>query len=267
MAHIIDNKLAFLGAGIIAGVWIERLLSTGSATPDQVLACDIDATRLETLHGRFGVRTSARNAEGAEFASLVILAPPPSEIPKVAQEIVPFLSANHVVVSLAAGWTLQRLDEQLGEAQVLRIMPNTPALVGEAMNLVSYGSRVTPDGRALIETLLAVLGSRFEVPDEEMNIWCALCSVGPTYLLPIIEALASAAAAKGVPADKASSAAAQVMAGTARMVTAGSRSPAELKEMISLRTLREGEAAKLFSDAFEEAVNKLNGLTRRLMGA
>ena len=112
--------------------------------------------------------------------------------------------------------------------------------------------------------LLDVLGKWFEAPDEQMDAWCALCAVGPTYIFPVIETLASAAASHGLDAEKALTAAAQVVGGAAHLVLESGRSPGELKQMISLRTLHEEEGRKLFTAAYEEAVTKLEALEQRL---
>jgi pyrroline-5-carboxylate reductase len=260
----IEEKFAFLGSGIIAGVWMERLLSAGVVQSQQIMACDMRPERLQEIAQKLGVQTDANNRNGAGFARVVVLAPPPNAVVPVLREIRSSLGPKHLVISLAAGVPLARLEQEVGEAPVVRVMPNTPALVGEAMNLVTFGRRVSEADRRLMRDLLDVLGKWFEVPDEQMDAWCALCAVGPTYIFPVIEALASAAASHGLDAEKALTAAAQVVGGAAHLVLESGRSPAELKPMISMRTLREEEACRLFAEAFEAAVVRLTGLARKL---
>lgn len=260
----IEEKFAFLGAGIIAGVWMERLLDAGVVEPDQIMACDVRPQRLEELSKHLGVRTSPENRRGAEFAHLVVLAPPPSEVVAVLREIRPLLGPGHLVISLAAGVPLAKLEQEVGASTVVRVFPNTPALVGEAMNLVALSRRTSPVDRWLLRAPLDALGIWFEVPDEQMDAWFALCAVGPTYIFPVIEALASAATSHGLDAEMALTAAAQVVSGAAHLVLESGRSPAELKQMISLRTLPEEDARTLFAGAYEAAVSKLQGLAHRL---
>jgi len=259
-----EENLAFLGAGIIARVWMERLFATGAATPEQVMACDVRPERLQELAQNLSVHTHPENSMGAEFARVIILAPPPNAVVPVLREIRPSLGPGHLVISLAAGVPLAKLEQESGEAAVVRLMPNTPALVGEAMDLVAFGRRVSEADRRVLRDLLDVLGKWFEVPDEQMDAWCALCAVGPTYIFPVIEALASAAASHGIDAEKALTAAAQVVSGAAHLVLESGRSLAELKQMISLRTLHEKEGRELFTAAYEEAVAKLEALEQRL---
>jgi pyrroline-5-carboxylate reductase len=260
----IHEKFAFLGSGIIAGVWMERLLATGVVEPQQIMACDVRPERLQELAQKLGVQTDANNRDGAGFARVVVLAPPPNAAVPVLREIRSSLGPKHLVISLAAGVPLTKLEQESGEAAVVRVMPNTPALVGDGMNLAAFGRRVSEADRRLMRDLLDVLGKWFEVPDEQMDAWCALCAVGPTYIFPTIEALASAAGSHGLDAEKALAATAQVVAGAAHLVLESGRSPAELKQMISLRTLPEEEARKLFTAAYEEAFTKLEALERRL---
>ncbi len=260
----IEEKLAFIGSGIIAGVWMERLLATAVVEPEKIMACDVRPARLQELAQSLGVRTHSQNCQGADFARVLILAPPPGDVIPVLREIRPSFRAGHLLISLAAGVPLTRLEQQAGDVAVVRVMPNTPALVGEAMNLVAFGQCVTEADRKLTRNLLDVLGRWFEVPDEQIDSWCALCAVGPTYIFPIIDALASAATSQGLEAEKALTAAAQVVGGAAHLVLESGRSTAELKEMTSLRTLHEEEARELFASAYQEAVAKLWALEKRL---
>jgi pyrroline-5-carboxylate reductase len=174
------------------------------------------------------------------------------------------LRSGQIVVSLAAAVSLVALEDAAVGRAVVRVMPNTPALVGEAMNLVAFGRGVGPAERARVIPLLDVLGVWREVADAEMDFWCALCAVGPTYVLPVIDALAAAAVARGLAPERALEAAAQMVAGTGRMVERTGRTPEQLKQMIGLRTLKEDDARQLFTDAYNEAVAKLQALGQKI---
>jgi len=260
----IPAKIAFLGAGNIAEAWIERLIASKSVDPQQVLATDIRREPLEKLAQRWGIRTSFTNANGAGFGDLVVLAVPPPDTLPVLREAASAQREGQLVVSLAAAVPLAALEQAAGNRPVVRVMPNTPALVGEAMNLVVFGRTVAAAERARVTPLLDLLGSWREVRDEEMDAWCALCAVGPTYILPVIDALASAAAARGLPCEQALQAAAQMVAGTARMVQGSGRTPEQLKQMIGLSTLKEDDARKLFTVAYNDAVQKLQAVGQKI---
>lgn len=260
----VGEKLAFIGAGKIAEVWMDRLIMSGIVSPTDVMACDVRPERLAQIQAKFkNVQSSADNREAARFAHVLVLATPPGEVLKVLAQLRKELSAEHLLVCLAAGVPLAKLEEA-AKVPVVRVMPNTPALVGEAMNLVAYGTSVSPSQRAFLEALLEKLGDWYEVDDGLMEYWCALCAVGPTYLFPVVEALSSAAAARGIPVEQALDASAQLLIGVGKLIQESEKSVADLQQMISLHTLREEEAKNLFTDAYNDAVAKLEGLARRM---
>lgn len=265
--QVITEKVAFVGAGFIAETWMERLVRSGSVVPEQIMACDIRPERLEHLQKSWGIRPNPDNSEGARFGQLIVLAVPPPETLPVLRSLRGALRPDHVVISLAAAVSLTALQQAAPNHPIVRVMPNTPALVGEAMNLVVFGSAVSEAERSRVVPLLDVLGKWQEVADEEVDLWCALCAVGPTYILPVIDALATAAAARGLPSEKALQAAAQMVAGTAHMVQESGRTPEQLKQMIGLRTLKEDDARQLFTDAYNEAVQKLQAVGQKVAAA
>jgi pyrroline-5-carboxylate reductase len=264
MSTQLEGTVSFLGSGLIAEAWLLRLISAGLLPPDRIMVCDPRGERTNELAVKLGVRVGPTNVAGAGFARMVVLAPPPTETAGVLREIAPALTEDKIVISLAAGMPITRLQELARPSKAVRIMPNTPGQVGEAMNLIVFGAGCPAETRTEVGTLLSVLGRWFEVDDDQMDYWCALCAVGPTYVFPIIEALAAAASAKGLPPGQALEAAAQVVAGAARMVQLSGKSIAELNGMISIRTLPEQEAKALFAGAYQQAVEKLQGLSRRL---
>lgn len=237
---------------------------SGTVSATDVMACDVRPEPLAQVQAEFkSLSTSTDNRDAARFGRVLVLATPPGEVLKVVVQLRSELSAEHLLVCLAAGVPLARLEEA-AKIPVVRVMPNTPALVGEAMNLVAYGASVSPSQRAILETLLEKLGDWYEVDDALMEYWCALCAVGPTYLFPVVEALSSAAAARGIPAEQALDASAQLLIGVGRLIQESEKGVAELRQMIGLHTLREEETRTLFQDAYNEAVNRLQGLARRV---
>lgn len=257
------EKLAFIGAGSIAEAWLEGFLAKG-IPPEQMMACDPRPDRLEEIARRWKLPTSAVNREGVEFADFVILATPPPLTLPVLNEIRPALQERQVVVSLAAGVSLAALEQAAGNTPVVRIMPNIASLVGEGMNLVCFSQSFPAPARRRVEQMLDLLGRRLEVDDAQMEDWAALCAVGPTYLLPVIQGLYLAAVARGLPPGPALQAAGQVVSGTARLAVDGNRTIQQLERMIGLHTLQEDEARRLFGEAYDRAGDKLNELRRKL---
>ena len=253
------DEMAFIGAGNIAEIVMDRLVNLGSLTPAQLFACDISATRRAYLRERFrGLRTSEDPQEAARFSRCVVIATPPGAVLNVVHEIRPMLSANHILVSLATSVSIAQIEKAAGDVHVVRVLINSASLVGEGMNMVAFGHYVSPDYHKRTINLLGLFGPYFEVSDEQMDFWCAICSAGPTYVLPVIEALAKAAMSRGISHDQALMGASQVVLGAARLVQQTGRDPKDLERLsASLCTLHEEEVQRLYTDAYEEALRKL----------
>ena len=259
------KRFAFLGAGIIAGVFIERLLNARLAAPDTILATDIDPAKLEALNKRFGIKTSLKNRDGADFGEIIFLAIPPGTVKAVLSESCSSLRSDQIIVSLAAAVPVWLMESVLcKDVPVVRVIPNTPSLIGAGVNPYVLGKHVSGDQAGTIERLLGVFGSAVRIEEKEMNAATALTAVGPTYVLPIMHALASAAESKGIERQLAMVMVADLVAGTARLVRETGREPEELKLMIGTRTLDEGQASLLFASAFTRAVEKISASERKL---
>jgi pyrroline-5-carboxylate reductase len=260
-----DLKFTFLGAGIIAGVFIERLLKAGGVKPEQVFATDVRHDRLEELKNQFGIRVSPNNREGAGFADVLFLAVPPNMVKSVLSEVRSTVRPEALVVSLAAAvptWLMEGALENPNP--ILRVIPNTPSLIGRGMNPHCLGSHVKPEDQPLIGRLLALYGETVRVDEALMNVATALTAVGPTYIFPVIKALKDTAARLGLSEQDAQFAAAQTVSGAAQLVLETGKDPDVLKTMIGTRTLREEEACALFSAALQDANEKISDTQKKL---
>jgi pyrroline-5-carboxylate reductase len=257
------DKLGFIGSGNIVEVIMDRLITVGSLSPSHMFACDIRADPRAYLRERFrGVHTSEDPREAVRFANCIIIGTPASAVASVLREIGPALTSAHILICLATSVPLAELEKLSGGTAVMRALVNTPSLVGEGMNLVAFGSQVSAESRRGVDALLAMFGRKFEVSDAQMDFWCAICAAGPTYVFPVIEALASAAMSRGIEHEQALMGASQVVLGAARMIQQTGKDPAELERLsASLRTLREEEVHRLFSEAYEETLRRLKGAT------
>ena len=260
-----SDTVAFIGAGKISETWIERLIISKEFSSHQIMACDPSKDRRDYLNNRYaGLKTSADNADGARFGSFVVIAtPPPDAVPTLAA-ISPVLQPGVSVISLAAGAPLQKLVSAAPAITVLRVMPNTPSMVGEGMNLVCYPEGLTPEAHQRVEWLLSIFGKSLLIEERDMEAYGALCSVGPTFLFPILQSMIDSAVAAGLSKVLARKAAAQVFLGTGKLVADTQLTVAELNGMIGLHTLRESEAVELIAGAYKDALGKLKGLAVRI---
>lgn len=257
-------RVGCLGSGIMGGLLVERLVRAKVVEATSVIACDPDEARLQELADRLGVQVSTDNRDGADADVVLVAVPPPAVVP-VLQEIADVLSPGALVVSVAAGVTLEKMSAVLPEgSQVVRVMPNTPSLMGQGINVFACNDAVTPAGRTLLQQLLDAWGDSFEIAEEVMNAACALLAVGPTYLFPIADTLIRAASDAGLEGAQARHIAGRLFEGVGIMLLESERDVDELKNMISLQTLDEAGAAELFRSAYEEALSKLSALQEKL---
>ncbi len=243
MWPLMRKRFGFLGAGVIGEVFVRRLLSSGVAEPNNILAHDINGPILERMASTFRIRAMGSNTEVVAGSDFVFLAVPPLAVVPVLREVAASLHEDQIVFSLAAAVPTELVESAVGRAiPVVRLIPNTPSWIGQGMNPFCLGSHVGPAEAEVAKELLRVFGKAAEIPEEQMAIATALTAVGPTYIFPVIAALADAAITHDLPPHVALPAACQVVAGTAALVAETGRSPNSLTLMISTRTLDETAA-------------------------
>jgi pyrroline-5-carboxylate reductase len=262
------KTFGFIGAGVIAEVFIRRILKSGLARPEDILASDINGPILERLAMTFRVRAMGSNSEVVAGSDFVFVAVPPLAVIPVLREVAPALREDQIVFSLAAAVSTDLMESAIGKpVPVVRLIPNTPSWIGEGMNPYCLGSHVGPSEAETARQLLKVFGKAKEIPEEQMAVATALTAVGPTYVFPVIAALADAAIAHDLPPSVAVPAACQVVMGAAALVAQTERSPNSLNLMIGTRTLDEAAARKLFMKALEDAVGKIKGAEAKVLQA
>jgi pyrroline-5-carboxylate reductase len=167
-------------------------------------------------------------------ADVIVLAVKPQSMPAVLQELKPLLGGEHLVISIAAGVTLASLTAALGqERRLVRVMPNTPSLVGKGASGFALGGAATADDGALVEKLLSTVGIAVQLPERLLDAVTGLSGSGPAYAFQMIEALSDGGVCVGLPRDVATRLAAQTLLGAAEMVLATGQHPAALKDAVA----------------------------------
>jgi pyrroline-5-carboxylate reductase len=262
-----DTRIGVIGAGAIGGVVIDRLLATGASRPESITACDTNPERRQAVAGRYRVAVH-EGPEAAAGADLVIVAVPPLAVAEVLARIGPALRPGAVVISFAGGVPLAVLERSVpAGTAVVRVNPNSPSVVGEGFNPVTYGTRLAPAQRALAGALLDLLGQRPEVDDGRMNLYTALSAVGPTYFLPVLDAMIAAGVAAGLGREDAVTAAAATARGAAAMVAQRPEAPEQLKLFTGLRPLDDARVKSLVAEAIQAAVTRMDDVQRKITGA
>jgi pyrroline-5-carboxylate reductase len=253
-----DKQFAVIGAGNIGSILLERLLAAG-VSADHLVVCDADRQRAFEAAQRFGVRPISLADEAACSADALLIAVPPKAVSGLLQRLCGWLRTGQVVISFAAITPLEKLETLLPEdIPVARVMPNAPSLVGQGMNPVSYGRRITPASRALVEAILAALGETLTVDDDLMN-WCVgLSGAAMRAFLPVLEGMTQAGIEAGIDAGDARRMAAQVMLGTAALALQTGLSFEELKALTPMEMVDEAALSSLFQKAVRAAKEKMD---------
>ena len=227
-------NIGFIGTGKMATALARGLVTAGIVKPDQVLGSDMVEDARAAFGREVGARTTAFNPDVPKFASVFILAVKPAQVPAVLKELRGHVSERHLLVSLAAGVPLASLEEGLETgAHVVRVMPNTPALVGAAASAYALGRSATAEDGQLVEGLLGAVGLALQVPEPQLDAVTGLSGSGPAYVYLIIEALSDGGVAAGLPRDIAHKLAAQTVLGAARMALETGLHPGVLKDMVT----------------------------------
>lgn len=231
---MLEEKLGFLGAGQMAEALMRGLIQAGLTTPDRIIASDTIHDRLVYIGKQVGTKTTSENRTVVDESQLLILAVKPQVVGPVLREIRDVVTPNHLLVSIAAGVTLSRIESELPQAtRVVRVMPNTPCLVGATAAGFALGRKATEKDSTTVEQLFSAVGRAFCLEEKLLDAVTGLSGSGPAYAFLFIEALADGGVRAGLPRDVALTLAAQTVFGAAKMVLETRKHPGELKDMVA----------------------------------
>lgn len=231
-----DKILAVLGTGMMGGALARGLVHAGAMPASNLRLFDTHEAKAVALAASLGpgalVAASASAAIGD--ADLILVAVKPPMVADVLAGIAPALSTSHLVISIAAGIRLAKMESLLSDGiPVIRTMPNTPCLVGCGATALCRGISATQEHLALAQSLFASVGLSVEVPERLLDAVTGLSGSGPAYVYLIIEALADGGVKEGLTRDTARLLAAQTVMGAAQMVLSSDQHPAQLKDNVT----------------------------------
>jgi len=226
--------IGFLGAGKMATALARGFIKAGLVTAGQIIASDPIEPARDAFSRDAGTKVTASNADVAMFANVLLLAVKPDQVSGVLEEIRGQFTEKHLLISIAAGVPLAKLEAGLGaKARVIRVMPNTPALVGASATAYALGKAALPDDGPLAQKLFSAVGIAFQVKESLLDAVTGLSGSGPAYVYLMIEALSDGGVAAGLPRDIATKLAAQTVLGSAKMVLETGLHPGALKDMVT----------------------------------
>jgi pyrroline-5-carboxylate reductase len=229
------HRVAFIGAGNMATALVQGFIDAGLYEPREICASDVDAAKRGGMKRRWGVSTTSDNVTMVKGARVIVLAVKPQIIDVVLTELRPVVRRDHVFVSIAAGVPTRRLEDGLGSrARVVRVMPNTPALLGQGMAVAVRGRFATASDERLTLKLLRAVGKARAVADERLlDAVTGLSGSGPAYVYLFAEALIAGGCAAGLKVELAEQLALQTIAGAAAMLQQAGETPQRLREMVT----------------------------------
>lgn len=227
------GRVGFIGGGMMAEATIRGLIQAGVA-PSNIIVSDTEPTRTEYLARELGVTVAESNATVARTSDVIVLAVKPYVVPQVLDEIGEASTEVQLVMSIAAGVTLASIEGSLPEeTPVVRVMPNTPALIGEGASAMAPGKHAGREHIAIAQAIFASVGKTVVTTEDKMDAVTGLSGSGPAYVYTFIESLADGGVRMGLPRDTALLLAAQTVAGAARMVIETGAHPAQLRDRVS----------------------------------
>jgi pyrroline-5-carboxylate reductase len=229
------EKIGFIGAGQMARALASGFVKAGLFDSGQIVASDAVETALADFAQLVpGAQTVADNAQVFAGADVVFLAVKPQHINGVLAEIAPQVTGEPLIVSIAAGVPISRLAAALGkQARLVRVMPNTPCLIGRSASAYCLGPNTTEADAALVEKLLSAVGRSFCLDEKLLDAVTGLSGSGPAFVCVMIEALSDGGVRMGLPRDVARALAAQTVRGTAELILKTGEHPAVLKDRVA----------------------------------
>lgn len=275
MPGSLDFPLAvgFLGAGQMATALAAGWAKAGLLDASRSRAADPYPNARSKFTAATGVAAGESNRAVLDTCDVIVLAVKPQVLPNVLAEVKPLVRPAHLVVSIAAGVTLETLSDALGAGtRLVRVMPNTPCLVGASASGFATGASATADDAALVEKLFGAVGVAHRVPEHLLDAVTGLSGSGPAYVYLFIEALADGGVKCGLPRAVAQALAAQTVLGAAQMVLQTGQHPGALKDAVAspggttiagLHVLEKAAFRAAAMDAVEAATKRAQELGKK----
>ncbi len=241
--------IGFIGLGNMAKAMIGGMLQRGLVGPNEIIgAAHTEETRAKVA-SQYGIQVRSSNEAVAKESDIIFLAVKPQYLKVVIADIMDSVDENKVIVSIAAGKTINWIASEFEkDVKIIRVMPNTPALVGEGCSAVCRNDLVADGDFHFVMELLQSFGKAYTVPESLMDVVVGVSGSSPAYVFLFIEAMADAAVAGGMPRKQAYEFAAQSVLGSAKMVLETGKHPGELKDMVCSPAGTTIEAVKVLEE-------------------
>ncbi len=261
-----SKKFGFIGAGNMAEAMMKGMISSGVCAAEELIASEVVPERREYMARTLGIMVTADNVEVVKEAKILILAVKPNIVAPVLDELKPILTADHLVISIAAGVKISYIEAHLNwGVRVVRVMPNQPCLVGASASGFALGKSAKREDKDLVQKILNSVGVAFVMDEKLLDAVTGLSGSGPAYIYLVIEAMADGGVLAGLSRDVAQTLAAQTVLGAAKTVLETKGHPGQFKDMVAspagttiegLKVLEESAVRGAFIRAVEAAAKR-----------
>ena len=263
-------RLAFIGGGNMGEVMLSAVLNKGLTTPQDISISDVNESRCQYIRHEYDVYVTGSNLEVLSRGDMVVLAIKPQNLVEVMAELSGQLKPHQLVLSIIAGARINTLCLGLNHKTVVRVMPNTPAQIGEGISVWAATSEVTEQQREWVSSILGAMGKEIYVAEERyIDMATAVSGSGPAYVFLFVESLVEAAVHIGLPRDIAQEMVLQTLLGSGHLVQKSGKKPSQLRRMVTspggttaeaLLQLENGGFSNLILQAIIAAHNKARNL-------
>ena len=263
-------KIAFVGGGNMGEAMLSAVLDKGLSASQAISVSDIDKSRRQHLKQKYGVAVMDSNRQAVEKGDIVVLAIKPQNLVEVMAELSGWLKPTQLVLSIIAGAKISTLCLGLNHSSIVRVMPNTPAQIGEGISVWTATADVTEQQKEWTGSILGAMGKQIYVDSENyIDMATAVSGSGPAYVFLFVESLIGAAVDIGLPHDMAQQLVLQTMLGSGYFIQRSGKEPAELRRMVTspggttaeaLLQLEKGGFSELLTQAVSAAYNKAKRL-------
>ncbi len=263
-------KVGFIGCGKMASAIIKGVISSGFIPKENLKGSEVNPEIAQNAQNRLGITVITDNKALAIDSDVIFVATKPNYVAQVLEEIKSELTPEKLIVSIAAGVSTSKIENIIGRNRVVRVMPNTPALVLEGMSGVCKGSFASNEDQEFVIELLSNIGKAISVTEEQMDIVTAISGSGPAFFYKVIEDMARAGEKLGLDYDKSLMLATQTAIGSAKMVTQRGETPVQTLidnvatkggcTFVGISVMNDENSEKLFYDVIEQTTKKASEL-------
>lgn len=228
-----NKKIGFIGCGNMGKSMISGIIASKKINIENILVSTKSISSKENIEKEFNINVTLNNKEVVKFSDILVLAIKPNMFKEVIAEIKDEIKKETIIISIAAGITIDNLESLIGEDyKIVRTMPNTPALVREAISAICYNKNVNNEDLDEVINIFNMFGKCEVLEEKYFHGFIALCGSSPAYVFMFIEAMADAAVKIGIPRNKAYKMAEQAILGSAKLALETGKHPGELKDMV-----------------------------------